>query len=253
MAIIDHAAHGHAHDHAAGEGGNRRRVLLAAVLTCGFMVAEAVGGLLTGSLALLADAGHMLTDSVALVLAYVAYRVSERPRHEPHDLWLRPAEDPRRLHERPDRARHRALDRRRGGRSASWRPRRSSAAPMLAIAAAGLLVNVVVFAILHGGDRESLNLRGAILHVLGDLLGSVAAIVGGADHPDDRLAAGRSAAVRAGGAAPRRQRLAADARIRADPARGGAARMSTATRVADDLAAQRRGRGRHPSHACLEP
>ena len=72
-------AHDHAHDHVAGASGNRTRLLIAAILTCGYMVAEAVGGLLTGSLALLADAGHMLTDSVALVLAYVAYRVGERP------------------------------------------------------------------------------------------------------------------------------------------------------------------------------
>ena len=72
------ADHGASHRHAP-EDGNPHRVLLAVVLTCGFMLVEAAGGLLTGSLALLADAGHMLTDSVALVLAYVAYRMSERP------------------------------------------------------------------------------------------------------------------------------------------------------------------------------
>src|SRR5687768_11360192 len=73
-------AHHHTHPGAAqGARGNRRRLLIAAILTCGMMIAEAAGGLLAGSLALLADAGHMLTDAVALILAYVAQRVSERP------------------------------------------------------------------------------------------------------------------------------------------------------------------------------
>ena len=157
------------------EAGNKGRVLLAAVLTCCFMVAEAAGGLLTGSLALLADAGHMLTDSVALVLAYLAYRMSERPGTSRMTygfdrlkiliaytngltvigiaLWI-VIEAVQRLIE----------------------PAPVLGAPMLAIAAIGLLLNIAVLFILHGGDRESLNLRGAILHVLGDLLGSVAAI-----------------------------------------------------------------------------
>ena len=169
-----HAHHGH--DHApAGEAGNRGRILLAAILTTGFMVAEAVGGVLTGSLALLADAGHMLTDSVALILAYAAYRVGDRPGTGRMTygfdrlkilvaytngltifaiaVWI-VVEAAARLAE----------------------PHSVAAGPMLAIAAGGLVVNMLVFAILHGGDRTSLNMRGALLHVLGDLLGSVAAI-----------------------------------------------------------------------------
>ena len=70
--MTEHAHHDHEH-------GNERRVLLALVLTVGFMVAEVVGGLLSGSLALLADAGHMLTDTAALGLAWHAFRVSRRP------------------------------------------------------------------------------------------------------------------------------------------------------------------------------
>ena len=70
---IDEAAPSGAH------GANKRRVLIAAILTATLMVAEAVGGLLTGSLALLADAAHMLTDSVALVPAWLAFHISERP------------------------------------------------------------------------------------------------------------------------------------------------------------------------------
>ena len=171
-----HDSHeGHAHGLGEAETGNRRRVLLAAVLTTGFMFAEAVGGWLTGSLALLADAGHMLTDSVSLVLAYVAYRVSDRPGTGQMTYGF---------------DRLKILVAYTNGLTifaiAVWivveaagrlaEPNPVAAAPMLAIATGGLVVNIVVFAILHGGDRTSLNLRGAILHVLGDLLGSVAAI-----------------------------------------------------------------------------
>jgi cobalt-zinc-cadmium efflux system protein len=175
----DHEAAGH-HVHApVANAGNRKRVLIAAVLTGGFMVAEAVGGFLTGSLALIADAGHMLTDAVALALAYLAYRVSDRPGTEQMTygfdrikilvaytngltvfgiaLWIF-VEAVQRL----------------------FAPAPVLGAPMLAVAAAGLAVNVVVFLVLNGGDRSSLNLRGAILHVLGDLLGSVAAIAAAA-------------------------------------------------------------------------
>lgn len=172
-----HDSHqGHAHGFAEAETGNRRRVLLAAVLTSGFMVAEAVGGWLTGSLALLADAGHMLTDSVSLILAYVAYRVSVRPGTGQMTYGFE---------------RLKILIAYTNGLTifaiAVWivveaagrlaEPHPVAAGPMLAIAAGGLVVNLVVFAILHRGDRTSLNLRGAALHVLGDLLGSVAAIV----------------------------------------------------------------------------
>jgi cobalt-zinc-cadmium efflux system protein len=176
----DHATHGHdhsGHDHVhGGAGGNRGRLLLAALLTGGFMIAEAVGGVLTGSLALIADAGHMLTDAVALTLAWLAYRVADRPGTHRMTygfdrlkilvaytnglavlgiaLWI--------------------------GIEAAMRfaaPAPVLAAPMLAIATVGLCVNVAVFAILHGGDRASLNLRGAMLHVASDLLGSLAAIL----------------------------------------------------------------------------
>ncbi len=80
--------HGHGHAHGASRGGdparNRRRVGIAAVLTGSFMVAEAVAGMLSGSLALIADAGHMLADAASLSLAWIAFRVAERP----HD-WTR--------------------------------------------------------------------------------------------------------------------------------------------------------------------
>lgn len=163
-------AHGHGHD-------NERRVLAAFVLTAVFMVVEVVGGLISGSLALLADAAHMLTDAAALALAWVAFRIARRPA------------DPRRSY-----GYHRGqvlaafvngavLIVIVAGIGVEAAQRLAEPVPvqgwtMLAVAALGLVVNLVALVILHGGDRRNLNLRGAAVHVLGDLLGSAAAVVG---------------------------------------------------------------------------
>jgi cobalt-zinc-cadmium efflux system protein len=170
----DHAGHSHAsRDRITTD---KTRVLIAACLTGCFMIAEAIGGLVTGSLALLADAGHMLADSVALGLAWYAFHLAGRPATMRltygfgrvktlvaytngvtvfiiavwiiFEAWQRLLDPPPVL----------------GG-------------PMLVIAILGLLVNIAGFLVLRGGDHGSLNMRGAILHVLGDLLGSAAAIV----------------------------------------------------------------------------
>ena len=154
---------------------NMRRVVIALVLTGAFMIVEVIGGILSGSLALLADAGHMLTDTMALALAAVAFQVCKRPAdakltygyHRFQILaafvnglsllvivgWI--------LFEAVDRF----LD-----------PTEVLGEMMLVVAAAGLVVNLIAFAVLHGGDRDNLNIRGAAIHVAGDLLGSVAAI-----------------------------------------------------------------------------
>jgi cobalt-zinc-cadmium efflux system protein len=175
----DHAGHSHGHDHSGHDHSHgvtdKKRVLIAAVLTGGFMIAEAAGGLLTGSLALLADAGHMLADSIALGLAWYAFHLADRPATGrltygfgrvktlvaytnglaifANALWI--------VYE-------------------AWQrllaPGPVLGGPMLVIACLGLLVNIAGFYVLHGGDRDSLNMRGAILHVLGDMLGSAAAI-----------------------------------------------------------------------------
>lgn len=166
------------HHHHAGQSvhDSQRRLFWAILLTGGFMVAEVVGGVLSGSLALLADAGHMLTDTAALALAWFAARISQRPADEKRSfgyhrvqtlaafvngltliaivVWIF-IEAIRRL----------------------LSPSEVMGSTMLVIATLGLVVNVVVFAILHFGDRDNLNIRGAALHVLGDMLGSVAAIV----------------------------------------------------------------------------
>jgi cobalt-zinc-cadmium efflux system protein len=163
----------HAHNHDAG---NIKRVQIALVLTGAFMIVEVVGGIISGSLALLADAGHMLTDTMALALAAFAFRVSSRPADARRSYgyqrvqiiaafvnglsllvivgWIL-FEAVMRLIEPPEVA----------------------GQIMLYVASAGLLVNIVAFIVLHGGDQENLNIRGAALHVLGDLLGSVAAII----------------------------------------------------------------------------
>lgn len=156
--------------------GNTRRVMIALVLTATFMVVEVIGGILSGSLALLADAGHMLTDTMALALAAVAFHVSKRPAGGNLTYGYQ---------------RFQILAAFVNGLSllfiVGWilfeavqrfiTPRDILGETMLVVAAAGLVVNVISFAVLHTGDQENLNIRGAALHVAGDLLGSVAAIV----------------------------------------------------------------------------
>ena len=146
------------------------------LLTGGFMAVEAVGGLLAGSLALLADAGHMLTDTAALAFAWIAFRLARRPA------------DPRRSY---GYHRFQVLAAFVNGvvliAIVAWiiieavqrirEPVEILGGLMLAVASAGLVVNIVAFAILHGANRRNLNVRGALLHVLGDLLGSMAAII----------------------------------------------------------------------------
>jgi cobalt-zinc-cadmium efflux system protein len=176
MATAHAHHHGHGHDHAHEHHGSERRVFWAALLTAGFMLAEVAGGVLAGSLALMADAAHMLTDAVSLGLAWFAFRIARQPAD-----WRRTYGFDR----------FQILAAFTNGvvlfLVAAWivaeavgrlvTPEPVLGGAMLAIAALGLLANAAVFAILHGGDRENLNVRGAILHVLGDMLGSVAAIL----------------------------------------------------------------------------
>src|SRR5210317_2325232 len=166
-----------AHDHVHGtEESNLKRVMIALVLTGTFMVVEVIGGIISGSLALLADAGHMLTDTMALALAAAAFRVSKRPAGGNLTYGYQ---------------RFQILAAFVNGLSlllvVGWifyeavkrfiTPRDILGETMLTVAAAGLVINIISFAVLHSGDRDNLNIRGAALHVAGDLLGSVAAIV----------------------------------------------------------------------------
>lgn len=167
----------HSHDHGVGvTADSERRLLFVLALTGVFMVVEAVGGYLAGSLALLADAGHMLSDTAALGLSWVAFRMSARP------------SDRRRTY-----GYHRLQILAAFVNSlalfviAGWiileaierveDPQPVLAGPMLIVALAGLAVNIGAFLLLHRGDRDNVNMRGAMLHVLSDLLGSLAAII----------------------------------------------------------------------------
>ena len=168
------------HDHSHGEGHDhgqvsRRALAIVLALTAGFMVVEIIGGLLTGSLALLADAGHMLSDAVSLGVALFAVWLAARPATPQRSFGYKRAEilaalfngvtlvaisvwifyeAYRRLSEPPE----------------------ILGAPMLAVVVVGLLVNVAGAAILARSGGESLNVQGALRHVLADLAGSVGAI-----------------------------------------------------------------------------
>jgi cobalt-zinc-cadmium efflux system protein len=171
--------HGPGHAHAHGRGATRSRLLIALILAFVYMLAEVVGGLWTGSLALLADAGHMLSDVAALALALFAAWVASRPSG---------------LRWTYGRARAEILAALAQGVAlvavavfvVLEAVKRLGDPPpvvglgMLAIASGGLLVNLASLMILHKGKNESLNVRGAWLHVMADALGSVGAMLAGA-------------------------------------------------------------------------
>lgn len=166
----------HSHSPASGDD-NAKRLMLAFGVTALFMVIEVIGGLVSGSLALLADAGHMLTDAAALLFALMAVHFARRPPNTRHTFgWLRLTTLAAFVNaialvvitilivwEAFQRFSH---------------PQPVAGATMMAIAVAGLVANILSFWILHRGSAEqNLNVRAAALHVLGDLLGSVGAIV----------------------------------------------------------------------------
>ncbi|MBN8471419.1 cation transporter [Corallococcus exiguus] len=184
----DHSHHGHSHGHGHGhshgprKGGlaeerrkDRRRLLFALGLTATIMVAEAVGGFLTNSLALLSDAGHMLTDVSAMVLSLLA-------------LWFagRPAD----LKKTYGYYRMEILSALLNGvlllvitifiLMEAWQRMRSPAqvelGPMALVAGIGLVANLAALGFLH--QTHSMNVRGAFLHVLGDTLSSVGVLIG---------------------------------------------------------------------------
>ena len=147
------------HSHPA-EPSSSRPLVVAVALTSSYALVELVGGLWSGSLALLADCGHLLTDAAALLFSLAANRMAQRPVSARHSFGLARAE----VMEGIDRIRH---------------PIRVKGAAVLLIAGVGLTVNLSIAWTL-AQHRENLNIRAALLHVLGDLLGSVAALVAGA-------------------------------------------------------------------------
>jgi cobalt-zinc-cadmium efflux system protein len=176
-----HDDHGREHDHSGHSHApqvspaNERAVLIGLLLTGSFMVAEMVGGYLSGSLALIADAGHMLTDTVALFLAWLGFRLGRRPADMRRSFGYSRLEvlagliNAISLLALVGWIAYEAVQR-------FFSPHDVQAAPMLVVAVLGLVVNLVVFRILSKADADHVNIKGALLHVLGDLLGSVGAI-----------------------------------------------------------------------------
>ncbi|MGE0241457.1 MAG: cation diffusion facilitator family transporter [Parvibaculaceae bacterium] len=169
-------SHGTAASSATAAGRHKSRLFWAFLLTSAFVAVEAIGGWLTGSLALIADAAHMLTDAGGLALALIAIRFAEKPATPQKTygyvrmevlsaltnavvlllltLYI--------LYE----AYQRFLD-----------PPEILSGPMLAVAVAGLAVNLVSMKLLSAGSSESLNVKGAYFEVLSDMLGSLGVIV----------------------------------------------------------------------------
>lgn len=168
----DHAGHSHAPEVSAS---NERVVLVGFVLTAGFMVAEIIAGALSGSLALIADAGHMLTDATALLLALLAFRIGRRASDAQRTFGYMRLEvvaglvNAIVLFALTAWIAYEAI-----GRFTT--PHEVLAGPMMVVAVLGLGVNIAVFLVLSQGDKDHVNIRGAMVHVLGDLLGSIAAI-----------------------------------------------------------------------------
>src|SRR5262245_55007978 len=168
-------AHAHAHDARAHD---RRRLAFVLALSALYLVAELLGGLATGSLALLADAGHMLADVGALALALFAFWLADRPATAARTFGWRRFEILAAL------ANGLVLGLVAIGVGLEAFERLSAPRPVLglpafAIASGGLAVNLLGMLLLRHGRERSLNLRGAWLHLLGDALGSVAAMAAG--------------------------------------------------------------------------
>ncbi len=173
------------HDHGRGHGDAacsaskpEARLRLAIPLTLVVFAAELAGGLWSGSLALVSDSLHVLFDATALVLSYAAIRLATRPATDRHSYGLHRSEILAALAngvalllvagwiflEAWERLQH---------------PRDVRVGGMLAVAVAGLVANAIVVRLLHGHHHDDLNVRGAYLHVIGDLAASVAVIASG--------------------------------------------------------------------------
>ncbi|WP_066295190.1 cation diffusion facilitator family transporter [Bacillus sp. FJAT-29937] len=174
-----HHGHGHAHGHNHSHGNieNKKALFIAFLLIASFMVIEVIGGIMTNSLALLSDAGHMLSDAVALGLSLFAIKLGEKKASESKTFGYKRFEIIAAalngitlilislyiFYE----AYHRFFN-----------PPEVQSVGMLIVSSIGLVVNILAAWILMRGDKEeNLNVRSAFLHVIGDMLGSVGAII----------------------------------------------------------------------------
>jgi cobalt-zinc-cadmium efflux system protein len=168
----------HHHTHRPQKCNGNKNLVFAISITGSWFLIELIGGLYANSLALLADAAHMLTDLAALGLSLFALKISARPATHSKTFGYLRAEILAALangiililiaiyifYESYQRL---------------WAPQEVKSAPMLIVAATGLIANIVTAGLLYRSRHENLNLRGAFLHVLGDTLGSLGAIVAG--------------------------------------------------------------------------
>ncbi|WP_321325125.1 cation diffusion facilitator family transporter [Thiomicrorhabdus sp.] len=169
----------HHHNHIGqANKSNKRKIMLAAIITASYMMVEIIGGLWVNSIALVADGVHMMTDAMALGIAWWGYHIAQKPANERMTFGYQ---------------RFQILTAFINGFTlllivggivimAVMRfiePQEVMGKEMFVIALIGLLNNLIVFWILHSGDQHNMNMRGATLHFLGDTLGSVA-VIGGA-------------------------------------------------------------------------
>lgn len=172
-----HHGHSHGHNHSHGHTGNKKALFFSFLLIASFMIVEVVGGILTNSLALLSDAGHMLSDAAALGLSLFAIKLGERKASASKTYGYKRFEiiaaalNGLTLIVISVYIFYEAYQR-------FWNPPEVLSGGMLIISSIGLLVNIVAAWILMRGDKEeNLNVRSAFLHVIGDMLGSVGAII----------------------------------------------------------------------------
>lgn len=170
--------HHHNHEHDRHDHENKFKLGIILFLTAGYMIAEFFGGIFTNSLALLADAGHMLSDVAALSLSFFAIWLSLKPASPTRTYGFYRTEilaalingvalvgiavfiiyeAYQRIFTLPE----------------------IKAPLMIAIAIGGLIINIIGVLLLHGSSKENLNIKGAFLHIIGDLLGSIGTIIAG--------------------------------------------------------------------------
>ena len=168
----------HQHDHQSSIKANQKRLLIALSITALMTVVEVIGGILSNSLALLGDAAHMFTDTLALGLSLVALQLAKRPANESKTYGYLRAEILAALANGTIlllicvyifyEAYQRFLD-----------PPEVEGGLMLGVAVIGLIANLIGISILHSGSRHNLNVKGAFLHMMGDALSSLGVIIAG--------------------------------------------------------------------------
>ncbi|TCP28895.1 cobalt-zinc-cadmium efflux system protein [Scopulibacillus darangshiensis] len=167
--------HDHGHDHT--HGANKKALMISFIITAVYMIIEVVGGIITNSLALLSDAGHMLSDAVSLGVGLAAFTIGEKAANDSKTYGYKRFEILAALFNGVTlilislyilvEVYQRFID-----------PPKVASTGMMIVAIIGLIMNILVAWILMRGDtEENLNLRAAFLHVIGDLLGSVGAII----------------------------------------------------------------------------